>query len=200
MTELEDILAAGGLMRGCDGLNEPVWGLDRLAGILTELSGQRSGVMTTAVDLLYQAQQRQEPCAWLTTGRESFYPPDLDGAGIDLAALAVVRVATPVDAAERLLRSGGFGLLVVDCPWGRLPTALLKRLAVQARRQQAAVVFLTRKEPGAASLGGLVGLHLQVTRDAVDGRWRCRATAQKDRRRGGAWQHTEWCDGPPGLC
>ena len=94
------------------------WGLDALRGRLVELSARgATAVLTAAIELVIEAQQAAEPVAWVTLGNATFYPPDAADSGVDLAALAVVRVQGATAAArsaERLLRSGGFGLVVLD--------------------------------------------------------------------------------------
>ena len=60
-----------------------------------------------------------------------FYPPDVAQLGIDLAALVVVRVPKPDAIArpgEKLLRSGGLGLVVLDLGLADMPTPLQSRL------------------------------------------------------------------------
>jgi recombination protein RecA len=99
---------------------------------------------TGAVSLVVHAQRRGEPVAWVERAAVgALYPPDLADAGVDLDRLVVVRVPdqprgaapstgkttrrdgrTPrgrlggttsaLRAAELLLRSGAFGLVVVD--------------------------------------------------------------------------------------
>src|SRR5687768_14017525 len=70
----------------------PRWQLDELTGRLTELSGVGAvASLTAATSLLLEAQGRGEPTAWITLPTASFYPPDLDDAGVDLDALVVVR-------------------------------------------------------------------------------------------------------------
>src|SRR4051812_19349566 len=97
--------------------------LPELAGRFVELSGQgASAALTYAVKLVLDAQTRAEPCAWITSTASSFYPPDLEQSGVALEALVVVRVNAQhaalhkmqAVAAERLLRSGAFGLVIVD--------------------------------------------------------------------------------------
>ena len=91
---------------------------------------------------------------------------------MDLDALVVVH--TPEEAgahglaraAELLLRSGAFGLVVVDLTGG-LPrsTAWLGRLAGLAREHASRVVLLTQGEEGAGSAGALVGLRVVTRRE-----------------------------------
>src|SRR5262245_63854142 len=90
---------------------------DQLGGRLVELSAQGAvATLTCAVGLVLEAQVQAEPVAWIAIAGTSFYPPDLADSGVDLAALVVVRapkLLSGVRAAERLLRSGAFGLVVL---------------------------------------------------------------------------------------
>jgi len=52
------------------------WGLDALRGRLTELSARgATATLTTAVELVLEAQHAAEPVAWVTLGNGTFYPP-----------------------------------------------------------------------------------------------------------------------------
>src|SRR3990172_7275298 len=90
-------------------------------GTLVELSGQGATARTTlAVSLVIRAQASGETTLWIMHDAAGVYAPDLAASGADLAALVVVRVARRegakaiVRAAEIALRSGGFGLAVLD--------------------------------------------------------------------------------------
>ena len=67
---------------------------------------------------------------WVTSTGSFFYPPDAAHGGVDLAALVVIRVlhaaSIPV-AGEKLLRSGGFGLIVLDLGTADIPMPLQSR-------------------------------------------------------------------------
>ena len=109
---------------------------------------------------------------WVQPVGGPLYPPDLHAAGVDLDALAVVHVpaeegsAALGKAAELLLRSGAFGLVVVDL--GSIPhgsrTAWQGRLLGLARQHESRVVLLTDKPSHADSLGTLVGLRVEPRR------------------------------------
>ncbi|MBE7449060.1 MAG: recombinase A [Kofleriaceae bacterium] len=94
------------------------WQLDEAVGRLTELSGLGATASLSATTVLVlEAQARGEPSAWIGLPSASFFPPDLDDAGVDLDALVVVRAPDDtalVRAADRLLRSAAFGLIVLD--------------------------------------------------------------------------------------
>jgi recombination protein RecA len=180
------------------------WTLASLAGRLVELSGSEdSAALTCAFGLVRQAQFTGEPVAWIGTVHETFYPPDAAAGGVDLDALAVVRVSDGrglVRAADRLARSGAFGLLVLDVGNAHVAMAALSRLLGLAQRHKLVVLFLTDKPETAPSLGSLVSLRgrAQRTRRAED-EFLCTLEAVKDKRRAPGWQVTEVCGGPAGL-
>src|SRR5262249_18284551 len=151
-----------------------------------------------------EAQAAGEPCAWLTTPEATFFPPDLIRSGIDLEALPVVfapKAQGVARAAARLLRSGAFGLLVLDL--GKDPDvsiALQGRLTGVALKHDAAVVLLTEKAASAPSVGSMVSLRAEPRRMQVDDqRYRVSLTVLKDKRRGPGWTHDEVMHGPDGL-
>ena len=77
---------------------------------------------------------------WVTSTESVFYPPDAVHGGIDLAALAVIRVlhaASIPRAGEKLLRSGGFGLVVLDLGTADVPMPLQSRLTGLAQHHHA---------------------------------------------------------------
>lgn len=182
------------------------WGLAAFAGRFAEiLGGDASAALTLAVGLAAEAQQRGEPVAWVSRCESSFYPPDVAAAGVDLCALAVVWVPGPGEAArvaDHLLRSGAFGLVVLDLGgdvW--LPTALQTRLTALARRQDAALVCLTSKDRPEPSLGSLVSLRAEAIRTGRTPQgFRCEARILKDKRLGPGRCFAEFCHGPDGLC
>src|SRR5690349_7287530 len=177
---------------------------DQLGGRLVELSGQGAvATLTCAVGLALEAQVQAEPVAWIAIAGTSFYPPDLADSGVDLAALVVVRapeLLSGVRAAERLLRSGAFGLVVMDLGRdGELPMAHQGRLVGLAQQHDAAVVCLTVKSADAASIGSLVSLRAEVVRRRdADGYVGC-ARALKDKQRGPGWTAAVRLRGPAGL-
>lgn len=176
-----------------------------LAGQITELCAQgASGTVTLAMRLVYQAQCALEPAAWVTLRSRCFYPPDARENGVDLEALAVVRVPDPADlgkAADYLVRSGAFGLVVLDVGPGRALTEKhLTRLLGLARKHGTAIVCLTAKPETAPSLGAVVSLRGPVRRNRRQaGQFELELRAVKDKRRAPGWRHTEVCRGPAGL-
>lgn len=184
------------------------WGLDALRGRLVELSARgATAVLTAAIELVIEAQQAAEPVAWVTLGNATLYPPDAADSGVDLAALAVVRVhdtTAAARAAERLLRSGGFGLVVLDFGGNGgaidVPIAHQGRLITLAQAHDAAVVCITEKPHEAPSIGSLVSLRAEALRlHAPEHGYHVTLRVLKDKRRGPGWTRTVQRRGPPGL-
>ncbi len=161
--------------------------------------------LTLTFRLVLEAQRRGEPVAWIGRKDAPFYPPDVADAGVDLAALPVVWTGGAVaaaKAADLLVRSGAFGLVVLDLGGeARLPLHATSRLAMLARQHAAAIVCLTGKDAARSSLGPLVSLraHATVRVRGEGGRFRCEAVALKDKRLGKSWNIAEVCRGPDGL-
>lgn len=160
-------------------------------GRLTEISGgAASARITTAVALVRQAQLEGETTVWIQPVLGPLFPPDLADSGVDLDALVVVHIPEergPVGiarAAELLLRSGGYGLCVLDlsapprpahpvpenmpsrpCPPGLRGNAWQARLAGLARMHGSRVVLLTRSGARRDSLGPMIGLRVAPHRE-----------------------------------
>ena len=159
--------------------NTSVFGTDELSpipllsripmGVLVEISG-RGGTArtTTAVSLLAQAQARNESTVWIQPENGPLFPPDIAEGGIDLDSLLVVHVPDTgpkphqlARAAELLLRSGAFGLVVIDFTEVRpRGDRWSSRLAALARRHDCQVLFLTEAEPHMSSVGAMVSIRL----------------------------------------
>lgn len=191
-------------LRGADAPER--WSLAALRGRLVELSARgAAATLTAASEVVSEAQAQGEPVAWLTLTTSSFFPPDAAESGIDLAALVVVRApdATAIArAAERLLRSGAFGLVVLDLgAQAELSMQIQGRLVTLAQTHDAAIVCITEKSNDAASLGSLVSLRAEALRStrAEHGELTVTLRAVKDKRRGPGWTHTVKRRGPAGM-
>jgi recombination protein RecA len=186
-------------------VSEPGWGREQLSGRLTEISGVgASASLTAATGLVLEAQTQSEPVAWITLPETLFYPPDVADSGVDLDALVVVQVPGALDAAraaERLVRSGAFGLVILDLGKdARIPMGLQGRLVSLAKRHDTAIVCLTATGADSASLGSMVSLRAEAVRDKIaGGHFRCKLNVLKDKCRGPNWTHTEVVRGPAGL-
>jgi len=197
------------------------WGLAAMRGRLVELSARgATATLTTAAELVLEAQRAAEPVAWvvpwsLDTRTATFYPPDVAETGIDLAALVVVRAPSTIAAAraaERLLRSGAFGLVVLDFASvdleanraQRLPDQVLGRLVSLAQSHDAAVICLTEKTSEAGSLGSLVSMRAEAMRlrqpgSSSEAGFEVTIRALKDKRRGPGWSKRLKARGPAGM-
>ncbi|MBI1851482.1 MAG: recombinase A [Planctomycetes bacterium] len=209
---LRDLLATRRVLRGLVHREAPsAWRLATFRGRLAEISGGRaSATLTLAFRLVLDAQKVGEPVAWIGTTSSAFYPPDVADGGVDLAALVVVRVPEVCvipRAAERLLRSGAFGLVLLDLGGrARLSLAAQTRLASLALAHDAALLCLTEKDADRQSQGSLVSLRAEAVRRANENagdyernRFSCEARVQKDKRRAPGWTHRENFRGPDGL-
>ncbi len=177
------------------------WRLEHLAGRITELKGNAaSASLSMAMGLVLEAQKAGQPSAWIDTGHGSFFPPDAQALGIDLAALPVLRVGgarAAARVADKLLRSGAFGLLVTDMGANAaIEMPLQSRLLGLAREHGSALLFLTET----SSLGPLVSTRLLATRGPRTGPgFECRLETLKDKATGPGWSYLEIHRGPPGL-
>ena len=181
------------------------WSLDEMAGRLVEISSSAaSAALTLTFTLVREAQERGEPVGWVTLAESFFYPPDVARGGIDLVALVVVRLARAgsiARAGEKLLRSGAFGVVVLDLGGADIPMPLQTRLTGLAHRHHTALVCLTEKTGAAFSLGSLVSLRAHAERRGVgDNRFACALRVLKDKRRGPTWNYEDIYTGPAGLC
>ena len=182
------------------------WSLARLCGRFVEISSAGQTVsITAAASLILAAQLRGEPAAWVAVGDSTFFPPDFAASGIDLNALPVVRVPHTLAAsrvADQLLRSGGFGVMVLDLGSDiEMRLAVQVRLAALAKKHRTALLCLTQKEPAVPSLGPLVSLRAQgrIRKTGFDWfTWELEILRNK--RLGLEWSHSEVCHGPDGLC
>lgn len=185
-------------------LELPSWRVEDLYGRLVEISGGRDGAqLTAAFGLVHLAQLREEPVALVQPRDRTFYPPDVKEDGIDLDALLVTRVPKLDDvprAAEHLVRSGAFGLVLLELGSNpRMPMPLLTRLSGLAKKHECALVFLTEKKAEHPSLGSLVSLRAEASRHRTQEGFEVVLRVTKDKRRAPGWAHEETCRGPAGL-
>lgn len=134
-------------------------------GRLIELvEGPSSASTTLAVSILLKAQIDGETAAWVEVAPGTLYPNDLADSGVDLASLIVVHVPKSAGAfallksADWLLRSGGFGLVVVDLrqtPISNDATVWQGRLLALAREHRSQLVLLTNAHNASGSLVSL---------------------------------------------
>jgi recombination protein RecA len=196
------------------------WSRDALSGYLTELvGGSDSANLSMTGRLILHAQTAGELVSWVATRRDVFFPPDYAAIGVDLGAFPVVWAEEPAEkpdandvrvrtasravrAAERLLRSGAFGLVIIDlAPDLTLHPAGQGRLLRLAKENDAQVLILRPKRDDEVYAGSLVMVRGESKRRRVaPGKFRCTIMNTKDKREGPGWTTSEEFDGPPGLC
>ena len=143
-------------------------------GKLIELSGTKGCASTTvAGSIVLHAQRQGETSAWVQHQGGTLFPPDLSQQGVDLNALAVIHIPKPrgfhglIQAAEILLRSGAFGLVIADLRQTSNPmraNAWQGRLLNLARLHQSRVVLLSNNVADQSSLGPLIGVRIEPVR------------------------------------
>jgi len=147
------------------------WRFSELAGRVMEASGwNQSACLTLAAGLIRESQEEGRLCAWIMPGNDRdeslFFPPDFADSGIICSMLPILRCRSNADGfglAEKLLRSGGFGLVVIDLTSGRsLKGRVVGRVHVLARKFSSLVLCLTRSPTGSPSLDPMVFLHVHV--------------------------------------
>lgn len=184
---------------------DQIWTLSAVTGRLVELSGSHaSASLTMSSVLIRDAQQSGQAAAWITTAGSIFFPPDMEAAAVDLAALPVVWAGAPnsaAQAAEILLRANSFGLVIMDLGETRyLKDAVLGRLMRLADRFGSTLLCITHKPEHYSSLGSMIALrvHAVRTRDRA-GRYRCGVRVIKDKRKGPIGSYWEERYAPAGL-
>jgi recombination protein RecA len=210
-------------LRGSSGLaaqpqGPPQFSLAALRGRFIELSaGSSSAGLSAAVNLVVEAQLAGEPVAWISPQETSFYPPDVVECGVDVSALAVIHVpdtASAGRAAERLLRSHAFGLVILDlgapdCVIERngvhrtgtksLSIANQGRLVTLAQQADSLVACITSKKHALESMGSLISLRADVSRERDTEGFCVTLHVLKDKRRGPGWSRSERAKAPAGL-
>ena len=179
---------------------EAQWTREELIGRIAELCGNdHAGHLSLAGSLVHQFQAAGEPVAWVTTTTDTFFPPDLAGTGVDLTSLPVARLGDPVAATtvtDRLIRSGSFGLVVLELIGDhQIPAGILGRLVRLARQQEACLVCLTKRP-----LGSMVSLRGTIHRQQEGSDGICGVVVHKDRRRGPGYRFSYRYRAPHGVC
>lgn len=123
------------------------------ATVIELCGGFDAATTSTAIAAVAAAQRHGGITAWLQPRHGLLFPPDCADGGVDLDALVVIQVPPPTargtthdlpKAAELLLRSGAFDLVVLDLrPTPPKAGAWLGRLQALAREHQSRVLLLT---------------------------------------------------------
>lgn len=181
------------------------WSLANLAGRFVEIGGgpDTAGLSVTA-RLVLAAQWQGGLVAWISDQQSLFFPQDFAAAGVDVAALPLVKVENMREAAraaDMLLRSGAFLLVVLDLDTERdFSLPMQTRLAGLAKAHHTALLRLTSAKRDTPR-GSLVSLRVSTEkhREGHDF-FACTVHARKDKYRNPGWKDTEFCHGTDGLC
>ena len=139
------------------------------------VDGHGLAPVTSAVACLRYAQQQGETTAWIEPSCGSLFPPDLADSGIDLQALVIVRIPDTsgpyglCKAADLLLRSDGFGMVVLDLLHS-IPSrdnAWQGRLLSLAREHESWLIILSPAR-AEGSLGPLISLCIETRRSRIE--------------------------------
>lgn len=181
--------------------------VDALRGRLVEFTaGRGHPQVTLAVERLADVHRAGEPAAWIGPSTSLFYPPDATDFALDWSALALIQIEDvhrAAMAADKLLRSGAFGLVVLDLIEANdatIPSPLAGRLLRLAETHDSAAVFLTDTARATASLSSLIALRARVEwTDVGTGRMAMNCTVLRDKHRGPGERIEEVYDGALGL-
>ncbi|HLU37981.1 MAG TPA: recombinase A [Planctomycetota bacterium] len=181
------------------------WSFGGLAGRYVELTARGMAArLTCAARLVLEAQLAREPAAWVTATASSFHPPDLAEGGIDLDALVVARVPAHglLPAAEILLRSGAFGIVVLDLDSGaadhEVPLATQTRLVGLAQHHGTLLLCLTRA--GVHAPHSLASLRAEASLHPLGGgRFTSEVEVVKDKCAPPGWRQSFVCRAAPGM-
>lgn len=180
-----------------------------LTGKVVEFSGwNQSACLSLTIPLIIESQKGVKECAWILPaskrGESLFFPPDFNSAGIDCSRIPIIRSANVVDSfsiAEKLIRSGGFALVVLDLTEGkRVRASTVGRISSVAQRYQSLLLCLTRNPPGQPSLDPMIFIHVHVEAQLNGGRYQVKATVQKDKTQSPGLQMKWIYETPIGLC
>lgn len=142
------------------------------AGHIAELSARPGhGKTRLAVAAMHHTQTRGRRVAWISEpGSDALFAPDLACQGIDLSAFIHIVPASPspyalLHAAELLLRSQAYGLLVIEirnCAPLYQKTAWQSRLRALVRLHSSAILILNNEVNRHHSLGPLISLRAKA--------------------------------------
>ncbi len=181
--------------------------LSRFQGQISELSAERGQAYINLVfDLIVEAQSRREPVAWIGDRPSIFYGPDARHRTIDWQAVALISLVSARDrarAADQLLRSGAFGLVIIDLAGATAPhigDPLMHRLAQWSRRHTTATLFINDVTAESKALSPLLQRRVCARWSDVDAeRLIATYTITKDKRQAPGAQIEEVYHGPMGL-
>lgn len=204
---LPNVTTAGAMMAVRAHLDqEPDWNLGTLAGRFTAIEasrGEGDASLSLLASLIREVQESGGLATWISLPGSSFFPPDFEYCGVDLRALPVVQVPDTdraARAADTLIRSGSFALVVVDASLEAVPLARQNRLSGLAHQFSTALVTI-RGSKDSRPRGSLVSLRCTMSRrQSGPNSFPCEVRAVKDKRAPAGWTQVAHRFGPPGLC
>jgi hypothetical protein len=140
-------------------------------GKIVEISGlPGSGRSTLALSIGLRCLALGQTVAWIESD-SSFWPLPALEAGIPLSRLLVLRVSPTeqLRAAQILLASHGAVQVAIIDSGSELHPFQLARLHRMAERSSALLLFLTERDPEAASLGSFIDIRLHLRMPRSDG-------------------------------
>lgn len=181
--------------------------LEGFQGQLSELSATRGqAYLSLLFDLIAQSQRRGEPAAWIGDRPTLFYGPDARHRRIDWEAVVLISLSSAqarAVAADQLLRSGAFGLVIIDLAGATAPhigSPLMHRLAQWSRRHHSATLFINDITAESSALSSLLQRRVSARWSDVDAEQLVATyTITKDKRGAPGAQIEEVYDGPMGL-
>jgi hypothetical protein len=189
--------------------NRRSFNLKGLTGKVVEFSGwNQSACLSLTIPLILECQRGVKECAWILPesirGESLFFPPDFLRAGIDCGRIPIIRSHNAVDSfgiAEKLVRSGGFALVVLDLTAGKaVRDSTVGRLNSIVQRYQCLVLCLTRNPPGAPSMDPMIFIHVHVEAQLHKGQFQVTAVVQKDKTQAPGYRMKWNYEAPTGMC
>jgi hypothetical protein len=159
---------------GDEAMLDAIEQLDAMRGSITELARTNdSGHLCLLARWIAATHAQGEPAAWVVTDAWLPVVEDLQRAGIDPSGLIWVRCpdeSAALATADRLLRCGAFGLVVIEARTVRVAPSALQRLSHLAARHGTALVWRALD-------------HGHLDASAVTLRLHARRTSRSERRR-----------------
>lgn len=204
--EIPDVMTGREFEQKSRAVHRRTWSWKSLCGRVIELRDcGASAVLSFSFALVHEAQMAREPVAWISATQSLFYAPDVLENGIDLEALAIVRLhdaRQAARAADKLVSSGAFGLVVVDLgeeAW--FPRPLQNRLAHHAHEHETAVVCLTKENATNRDESDLnfTSMRAEARIEKRHEDFVCTLNVRRDKKHGPGWTVEEASRGPIGM-
>jgi hypothetical protein len=136
-------------------------------GAITILTGDRgAGRLTFAAKIAAEETKASRPIAWIDA-KGTLYPPALAAAGVELSRVLMVKSEDErvVYAAEQIVSSGAFGLVIATGLDSLLTPSRARRLQLGAEGQQVSLLLVL--DPPAARRITNAALKLDISKRGV---------------------------------